>query len=146
MVLQLIEACHQEWSESAEVRQYDLDIRKAAREIRLHELQQAHRVFERRANRPYQVGGFDQLRSEAAAGRVNEENGFAAIELREKSVEGGIGDALSEDYRAGRHAHHAEFIERAARFLDRRLHVRERSAGKGPETFRIFADDARVDV
>src|SRR4029077_8013111 len=108
MILQLVEPSREKGSESAKVRQDDLDIRKAARKIRLHELQQAHRIFERRANRPYKVGGFDQLRSEAAANRVNEENGFAAMERREKSVEGRIGDALSEDHGAGRHAHHAE--------------------------------------
>src|SRR5258708_26286102 len=128
MILQLVKTCREEGRESAEVRQDDFDVRKAARKIRLHELQQAHCVFERRADRPYQVGGLDQLRSEAAAGRMNEENGFAAIELGEKFVEGRIGDALSEDHGAGRYSYHAERIECAAPFLDRCLHVRQRSA------------------
>ncbi len=77
---------------------------------------------------------------------MNEEDGLAAVELREKTVEGRIGDALSENHRAGRDTDHAEVIERAAGFLDRRLHVRQRSAGKGRKTLRKFAHDARVNI
>ena len=95
---------------------------------------------------PDKFCGLDELGSEAAADRMNEENGFAAIELREKFVEGRIGDASPKDKRPGCYAHHAEFIEGAARFGDRRLHVRERGAGEGGEALRRFAHDARINI
>lgn len=87
MILQLVETRREKGSEAAEVRQNDLEIGKAGRKIRLHELQKANRIFERRADRPSEIGGLDQLRTEAAAGGMNEEDGFATIEFREKRVE-----------------------------------------------------------
>ena len=83
MILQLIEASGEERHESAEVQDNYFDVGKAARKIRLHELQEADRVFERRAHRPDELGRFDQLRSETAARRMNKKNGFAAVEFGE---------------------------------------------------------------
>ena len=73
----------------------------------------------------------------------DEEDGFAAaIEVGKECVECGIGNRLSENECAGGHAHHSQFVERAARFLDGRLDVRQWSAGEGHETLRVFANDS----
>src|SRR6267154_2746163 len=77
---------------------------------------------------------------------MNEENSFAAIEFGKEAVKCRIGDAFPEDGCSGSDAHHAEFVERAPRFVDGRLNMRKRRARKGSEPLRVLADDACVNI
>src|SRR5579864_7731090 len=128
MILQLVETCDQEWSEAPEVRKNNFDFREAAGNVCLHELPHADGVFQGSADGPGQFCGLAHRRSGVAANRMNEKNGFAAIELGKKNVKGRIGDAFSKDGGARRYSNHAEFVERAVHFVNRSLNMRKRSA------------------
>src|SRR5690242_19888452 len=146
MILQLVESRNEERGEAAEVRKNDFDVRETAGNVCLHELQHAEGVFQGSADGPGQFCGLDHRRTGVAANRMNEENGFAAIELGKKSVKGRIGDAFSEDGGARRYSDHAQFVERAFHLVNRSLNVRKRSASKGRKAFRVFMNDAHIKI
>ena len=113
--------------------------------IRLHELQQADRVFERRADRPGELARFDHC--DPAFSPVGWRNSTALRRSSSAKNSLNAGSAtLCPDCRSRRHARHAEFVERPADFLDGCLYVRQRRAGECRKLLGAFAYLRRINV
>ena len=84
-ILQFVKAGHQKGCEAAQVRKNYLHVRKTPGNFRLHQLQQANRVFKGRADGPGEFAGLDHLRAGVVPDRMQEQYVLAAIQFFPKS-------------------------------------------------------------